>query len=99
HPSATHAAFSIGRSGVLRPQQASRVANWFFRLYKAAGLSGCSSHSGRRTFATEVARKLPAHQGSLKDLQVALGHARLSSTECYLEPSNQMAQIIRSLGS
>lgn len=99
HPHATHAAFSIGRGGALRLQQASCVANFFFRLYKRAGLHGCSSHSGRRTFATELARLLPAHQASLRDLQVAMGHARLSSTECYLEPSNEIGRAIRSLGS
>lgn len=99
HPTATHVAFSVGRDGKPRYQSASCVTNWFHRLYKNAGLLGCSSHSGRRTFATDVARQLPAHQGSLRDLQIVMGHARIGSTECYLEPSDKMGQIIRSLGS
>lgn len=99
YPSATHIAFSLGRDGQPRYQGAGCVANWFHRLYRKVGLLGCSSHSGRRTFATEVARRLPAHQGSLRDLQIVMGHARIGSTECYLEQSNKMGQIIRSLGS
>lgn len=98
-PQATHAAFSIGRYGHLRHQSASCVANWFHRMFRSAGLKGCSSHSGRRTFATEFGRLLGGYQGSTKDLQMALGHACLSSTECYLEPSDRIADLIRSLGS
>jgi integrase len=32
------------------------VVIWFARAYRAIGLEGCSSHSGRRTFITRVAR-------------------------------------------
>ena len=99
HPGATHAAFSIARDGSMRRQSASCIANWFFRLYRDAGLEGCSSHSGRRTFATHIARGLGAFDGSIKDLQDLLGHACLSSTECYLEPSNRIDQLVRSLGT
>ena len=98
-PAATHAAFSIAHDGTLRRQSASCVANFFFRLYRAAGLEGCSSHSGRRTFATQFARRLGTYEGSIKDPKDALGHACLSSTECYLEPSNRIDQLIRSLGT
>jgi integrase/recombinase XerD len=99
HPCATRVAFSLGRDGQPRYQSAGCVANWFHRLYRNAGLLNCSSHSGRRTFATEVARHLPAHQGSLRDLQIVMGHARIASTECYLEQSDKMGEIIRSLGA
>lgn len=98
HPDATHAAFSIGRDGILRHQSPSCVTNWFFRLYKNAGLIGCSSHSGRRTFATEFSRKLALHNCSMRDLQDAMGHASLVSTECYMEPSQGMRALVRSLG-
>ena len=99
YPEATHAAFSIGGTGKLRRQSASVVANWFHRLYRAAGLIGCSSHSGRRTFATQFARLAPLYGASTKDLQLALGHASLSSTECYLEPSDRVGQLVRALGT
>lgn len=98
-PEATHVAFSVGRHRQIRRQSAAAIANWFFRLYRSAGLIGCSSHSGRRTFATEFARLLGVFQASTKDLQLALGHACLSSTECYLEPSDRVGQLIRSLGA
>ena len=99
YPEATHAAFSISGAGEPRRQSASVVANWFHRLYRAAGLIGCSSHSGRRTFATQFARLAPLYGASTKDLQLALGHASLSSTECYLEPSDRVGQLVRALGS
>lgn len=97
HPEATHAAFSVGAAGVLKRQSASCVANWFARIYRSAGLVGCSSHSGRRTFATHVARQLGGGNGSIADLQKALGHASLNSTQCYLEPSDAFGDIIRNL--
>ena len=99
YPYASYAAFSVGRHGTLRRQSASCLSNWFFRLYDKVDLIGCSSHSGRRTFATEVARNLAANQCSLKELQNVLGHASLSSTECYLEPSDRIGQLIQRLGS
>ena len=98
YPQATHAAFSMGAHGQFRRQSAAVVTNWFHRLYRSAGLKGASSHSGRRTFATDVARLLGHHGASLKDLQNALGHACLSSTECYLEPSDQFGNLVRRLG-
>src|SRR5258708_37158865 len=36
--------------------RASSIVNWFAVLYRRAGLDGCSSHSGRRTFITKAAR-------------------------------------------
>jgi integrase len=32
------------------------IVVWFARAYRAVGLEGCSSHSGRRTFITRAAR-------------------------------------------
>lgn len=53
------------------------------RLYRAAGLLDCSSHSGRRTFATRL-----VEQGhDLEVIQRLLGHAELDHTDPYLEPS------------
>lgn len=96
YPQATHVAFSIAASGRLRRQKASNLANWFKRMYVRAGLYGCSSHSGRRTFATKVARSLgPNH--SLEDLKKLLGHRELSSTQCYIEPSPNLADLINAL--
>lgn len=84
HPQTDRVAFSA-RHGRIRPQTAKSVTVWFLRLYRQLGLVGCSSHSGRRTFATRAARACGAHNASLADVQRLLGHAQLSSTECYLD--------------
>ena len=63
------------------------VAQWFLDLYKRAGLTGCSSHSGRRTFLTRAARKISEAGGSLKDVQELAGHRSLASTQVYIEGS------------
>jgi integrase len=36
--------------------KARSIVIWFSRAYRAIGLDGCSSHSGRRTFITRAAR-------------------------------------------
>jgi len=97
YPQATHAAFSVGADGMLKRRSASCVTNWFTRIYRSAGLVGCSSHSGRRTFATLLSRRLGGGNGSIADLQQVLGHASLSSTQCYLEPSDRFAELVCTL--
>jgi len=97
YPQATHAAFSVGADGMLKRRSASCVTNWFTRIYRSAGLVGCSSHSGRRTFASLLSRRLGGGNGSIADLQQVLGHASLSSTQCYLEPSDHFAELVCTL--
>ena len=63
---------------------------WFRDLYvRRLGWTGYSSHSGRRTFATQAARKATTVDGSLRDVQVMLGHASLNTTQRYFEPSSE----------
>ena len=61
------------------------VVNWFKSTYTAAGLEGCTSHSGRRTFITTAARNLSKVNGSLRDVQELAGHRSLSTTERYIQ--------------
>ncbi|MDF2232408.1 site-specific integrase [Albimonas sp. CAU 1670] len=61
------------------------VVNWFRRLYDDAGLTGCSSHSGRRTFVTRAARTVHRAGGSLRDVQELAGHRSIKTTEGYIE--------------
>lgn len=70
------------RGGAMRPLS---IVNWFARAYRAIGVSGCSSHSGRRTFITRAARLLPRAGGSLRDVQLLAGHRSLQTTERYIE--------------
>ncbi len=66
---------------------AASMAVWFHRLYRRLGMSGCSSHSGRRTFVTRAARKVVEAGGSLRDVQQLAGHANLGTTQGYIEGS------------
>jgi hypothetical protein len=45
------------------------VQVWFYRLYPQLGFSSASSHSGRRTFITRIAKKIVEASGSLRDVQ------------------------------
>ncbi len=53
----------------------------FGRFYKLAGLSNASSHSGRRSFITNL-----AHKGvNVRVLAALSGHRNLSTTQKYIE--------------
>lgn len=61
------------------------VVNLFACWYRKLGFNGCSSHSGRRTFITNAARKISTVGGSIRDVQILAGHAALSTTQRYIE--------------
>lgn len=61
------------------------IVNLFQSWYKDLGLIGCSSHSGRRTFITEAAKKVSSVGGSLRDVQSLAGHSSLQTTQRYIE--------------
>jgi integrase len=61
------------------------IVNLFSRWYEELGFNGCSSHSGRRTFITNAARKISTVGGSLRDVQALAGHTNLSTTQRYIE--------------
>jgi integrase/recombinase XerD len=61
------------------------IVNLFFTWYREVGFRGCSSHSGRRTFITNAARKISSVGGSLRDVQALAGHANLGTTQAYID--------------
>jgi integrase/recombinase XerD len=61
------------------------IVNLFQRIYRDYGLSGCSSHSGRRTFITDISRKISMVGGSMRDVQYLAGHSSLQTTQRYVE--------------
>lgn len=77
------------RGPIIRSQRgghmtAGSVVNWFTATYAELGFDGCSSHSGRRTFITQMARLIGKAGGSLRDIQELAGHRALSTTERYI---------------
>jgi len=68
--------------GAMKPNS---LVCWFKALYNELGFQGCSSHSGRRTFASSTAKLVHEAGASLKDVQILLGHSSLVTTERYIE--------------
>ena len=64
---------------------AQSVVNQFSKWYYDLGFVGCSSHSGRRTFITNAARKISTVGGSVRDVQLMAGHNSLNTTQRYIE--------------
>jgi integrase/recombinase XerD len=61
------------------------------------GLVGCSSHSGRRTFITDAAKKVSLVGGSLRDIQMMVGHSSLQTTQRYIEYDTQSQRMLINL--
>jgi integrase len=70
------------RSKATSPQV---IVNSFRAWYARLGFQGCSSHTGRRTFITNAARRISTVGGSLRDVQALAGHSALSTTQRYIE--------------
>jgi integrase/recombinase XerD len=57
------------------------LQKWFCELYQKAGITGASSHSGRRTFITRL-----IEQGAdIKAVSRLAGHASIMTTAIYVE--------------
>ena len=85
-----HHRFDLATSHVIRTERSDKtspqaVVNIFASWFGEIGLIGCSSHSGRRTFITNAARKISSVGGSLRDVQMLAGHSSLAVTQRYIE--------------
>jgi integrase/recombinase XerD len=56
------------------------------RLYESAGISGATSHSGRRTFITELAAK----GVGVRVLAALAGHRSIQTTQRYIDVNDDM---------
>lgn len=83
---------SIDRAGYLFKTQkrdhftANTLQAVITSLYRRAGLVGCSSHSGRRSFIT----KLASAGVSARVLQELAGHRNLATTQRYIDVTDAM---------
>lgn len=68
-----------------RAVSAQMVVNLFWNWYHRLGFTGCSSHSGRRTFITVAAKKISTVGGSIRDVQMLARHSSLQMTQRYIE--------------
>jgi integrase/recombinase XerD len=73
------------------------IVNMFQKWYSTLGLIGCSSHSGRRTFITETAKKISLVGGSLRDIQMMAGHSSLQTTQRYIDADSEAQTKVVSL--
>ena len=65
---------------------ANTLAQHFHYLYKRAGIAGASSHSGRRTFITNLAAK----GVGVRVLMSLAGHRNISTTQAYIDVNDDM---------
>jgi integrase/recombinase XerD len=65
------------------------IVNKFAGWYRHLGFFGASSHSGRRTFITNAARRISTVGGSLRDVQMLAGHSSLSTTQRYIDSDGE----------
>jgi integrase len=82
--------YDVNSSFVIRTERskstsAQSIVNMFANWYKDLGFVGCSSHSGRRTFITNLSKKIGLVGGTLRDVQSLAGHSNLQTTQRYIE--------------
>ena len=90
----TYKVFNPSTSSIVRTERSKSttpqsIVNMFQRWYGRLGLIGCSSHSARRTFITDTSKKISTVGGSLRDIQMMVGHSSLQTTQRYIESDSE----------
>ena len=65
---------------------ANTLTQYFHHLYHAVGIEGASSHSGRRSFITNLASK----GVGVRVLMSLAGHRNISTTQAYIDVNDDM---------
>ena len=79
---ASRALFQSQKGGAF---SANTMTQLFLNIYRAAGFENASSHSGRRTFITELASK----GVSVRVLAELAGHSSIQTTQRYIDVNPQ----------
>jgi integrase/recombinase XerD len=75
----------VSRTGM----SANTIAQLFLEVYARAGITGASSHSGRRTFITTLANK----GVGVRVLMALAGHRHMSTTQRYIDLNDEMLKV------
>jgi integrase/recombinase XerD len=84
-PNPNAALFATQKSGI-NGFTANTLTQHFHHLYKRAGVDGASSHSGRRTFITNLASR----GVGVRVLMTLAGHRNISTTQAYIDVNDTM---------
>lgn len=69
-----------------KPFSPNSLCQVFGRIYNKAGISGATSHSGRRTFITQLANK----GISVRVIMSLAGHQNLGTTQRYIDVNDEL---------
>lgn len=65
---------------------ANTLCQYFHHVYRQVGIDGASSHSGRRSFITNLANK----GVGVRVLMALAGHRSISTTQAYIDVNDEM---------
>lgn len=83
---ANDAVISNGQGQALKRQS---VVNLLWEHYRKCDIQGASSHSGRKYFITNAARKISLVGGSINDIREIARHKNLQTTQLYISHNNE----------
>ena len=85
-PTNTQHKFFYSQKRASNGYNSNTLTQFFHYLYKRAGVYGASSHSGRRTFITNLASK----GVGVRVLASLAGHRNISTTQAYIDVNDDM---------
>lgn len=88
---------AIPKNAEFKQMSITALKKYYLRILSSFGFEGATTHSGRRTFGTQLARRANNHHCSLRDVQHLMGHARMETTEAYIEVSEDASSLVMSL--